>query len=110
MNATIVTPINAVAGTGVNGRVYGIIPSFATEAAAEAALGVKEVYWDEATKKVKSINRLANYTVATLPASPILGDSALVTDALAPVYGATVAGSGAIKQRVLFDGTNWICE
>lgn len=51
--------------------------------------------------------RLKSYTVATLLASPVQGDTALVTDALAPTFGATVVGSGAVKVPVYYDGTNW---
>ncbi len=51
--------------------------------------------------------RLKGYTVATLPAGT-QGDTAFVTDALAPTFGTTVAGSGAVVIPVFYDGTNWI--
>ncbi len=51
--------------------------------------------------------RSTGYTVATLPAG-VVGDRAHVTDALAPTYGATVAGSGAVITPVFYNGTNWI--
>jgi hypothetical protein len=47
-----------------------------------------------------------NYLVSTLPA-PTLGKRAVVTDALAPVFLATVAGGGAVKCPVFGDGTVW---
>jgi hypothetical protein len=50
--------------------------------------------------------RLKGYTVATLPAGTI-GDTAYVTDALAPTYNGIVTGGGAVKIRVFYDGTNW---
>ena len=52
---------------------------------------------------------LTNYTVATLPSAATSGKGArsFVTDALAPVFGATVAGSGAVAVPVYSDGTNW---
>lgn len=51
--------------------------------------------------------RLKAYTVATLPTG-IEGDTAYVTDALAPSYLVTVVGGGAIKTAVFFNGTNWV--
>lgn len=51
--------------------------------------------------------RLKGYTVATLPAGT-QGDTAFVTDALAPTFLATVVGGGAIKTPVFFDGANWV--
>jgi hypothetical protein len=55
------------------------------------------------------IPALTNYTVATLPSAATLGVGArsFVTDALAPVFGATVAGGGAVATPVYSDGTNW---
>jgi hypothetical protein len=49
------------------------------------------------------------YTVATLPVGTE-GWHAYVTDALGPVYLATVVGGGAVKCPVFFNGTNWICH
>ena len=52
---------------------------------------------------------LTNYTVATLPSAVTSGKGArsFVTDALAPVFGATVATGGATATPVYSDGTNW---
>ena len=47
------------------------------------------------------------YTVATLPAG-VVGMKAYVTDALAPSFGVTVAGSGAVTIPVFYNGANWI--
>jgi hypothetical protein len=47
------------------------------------------------------------YTVATLPAG-VVGMRAYVTDALAPSFGVTVAGSGAVTIPVFYNGANWI--
>ena len=49
------------------------------------------------------------YTVATLPAG-VLGDIAIVTDALSPVYTSTVVGGGTVVLKVWHNGTNWICN
>lgn len=50
-----------------------------------------------------------NYTVATLPSAATSGAGArtFATDALAPTFGATVAGGGAVFIPVYSDGTNW---
>jgi hypothetical protein len=52
---------------------------------------------------------LTVYTVATLPSAATSGAGArsFVSDALAPVFGATVASGGAVKIPVYSDGTNW---
>lgn len=50
---------------------------------------------------------LQGYTVATLPAGTV-GMTAYVTNALAPTFGATVVGGGAVTIQVFYDGTNWI--
>jgi hypothetical protein len=50
--------------------------------------------------------QLASFTVSTLPAGE-QGDVAYVTDALAPVWNATVVGGGTVKILVQYDGTNW---
>ena len=52
---------------------------------------------------------LTNYTVTTLPSAVTSGKGAraFVTDALAPVFGATVVTGGAVAVPVYSDGTNW---
>ena len=50
--------------------------------------------------------RLKNYTVGTLPAGT-LGDTAYVTDALAPAVGVAVAGGGAANAKVWYNGAVW---
>lgn len=56
---------------------------------------------------VNSTLGLFGYTVATLPAG-VVGDTAYVTDALAPAYGATAVGGGAIVLPVFYNGVAWI--
>lgn len=48
-------------------------------------------------------------TVASLPAPATAGAGAraMVSDATAPTFGATVAGAGAVVTPVYSDGTNW---
>jgi len=50
---------------------------------------------------------LKGYTVAGLPAGNT-GDTAYVTDALAPTFLTAVTGGGAIVSPVFYNGTNWI--
>jgi hypothetical protein len=52
--------------------------------------------------------RLKGYTVAGLPAGT-QGDTAFVTNALAPAYGVAVAGGGAVVVPVFYNGAAWIC-
>lgn len=47
-------------------------------------------------------------TVATLPAVPVAGSRAMVSDALAPAFGAPVAAGGAVTIPVFYDGAAWI--
>jgi hypothetical protein len=55
------------------------------------------------------IPALTNYTVATLPSAVTSGKGSrsFVTDALAPVFGSTVAAGGAVATPVYSDGTDW---
>jgi hypothetical protein len=50
--------------------------------------------------------RLPTSTVAALPAG-VAGQKAFVTNALAPAFGAAVAGGGAVGVPVYHDGVNW---
>ena len=52
---------------------------------------------------------LTNYTVAALPSAVTSGKGAraFVTDALTPIFGATVVTGGAVAVPVYSDGTNW---
>jgi hypothetical protein len=60
-----------------------------------------------ASLNVSGVVLTGGYTVATLPAG-VVGMRAYVTDALAPSFGVTVAGSGAVTIPVFYDGANWI--
>jgi hypothetical protein len=46
-------------------------------------------------------------TVATLPASPAVGERWLVTDAAAATFGATVVGGGSAVVPVYWDSAAW---
>ena len=51
--------------------------------------------------------KTGGYTVATLPTG-VTGARAYVTNALTPVFGATVVGGGSVTMPVFDNGTNWI--
>jgi len=53
--------------------------------------------------------KLKSYTVATLPTG-VQGDTAFVTDALAPSYLVTIVGGGSIVTPVFFNGTVWVAH
>lgn len=48
------------------------------------------------------------YTVASLPTTPVRGDRAYVTDALAPVFLQKVNAGGTVVCPVFFNGTDWV--
>lgn len=56
---------------------------------------------------VGSVRVSTALTVATLPATPLVGMVARVTDATAPVVGTTVTGGGAVAALCWYNGTNW---
>jgi hypothetical protein len=58
---------------------------------------------------VKVWRYVGSTTVGSLPsaATVLKGARSFVTDALAPVFGATVAAGGAVFTPVYSDGTNW---
>lgn len=107
-----------------NARIYGGRLGGGRDGASETqAVGVQgtgatptRVVGSDLTGNLTSAianNVLANgsngvsYTVATLPTGARAGDAAYVTDATATTFASTVAGGGANKVPVTFDGTNW---
>ena len=48
------------------------------------------------------------FAVAALPAAPPAGSTAFANNALAPAFGAAVAGGGAVFVPVYFNGAAWI--
>ena len=59
--------------------------------------------------KTFGVHQATTYTVATLPSASTsgVGARAFVTDALAPVFGATVVTGGAVATPVYSDSVNW---
>lgn len=95
--------LNAGRGAGWGGSFTISIDT--TLAATFGTTGLTQVGRVSASTYLKS----GTYTVATLPSASASGAGAktAVTDALAPTFGATVAGGGAVFSPVTSDGTNW---
>lgn len=55
------------------------------------------------------VARLKGYTVSTLPTGT-QGDTAFVTDALAPTFLVTIVGGGTVVTPVFYNGTNWVAN
>jgi Pectate lyase superfamily protein len=53
--------------------------------------------------------KLPVYTVATLPTA-VAGTLVYVSDALTPIYNATVTGGGAEGITVVYNGSTWTCH
>jgi len=53
--------------------------------------------------------RLKGYTVSTLPTG-VQGDTAYVTDALAPTFLGALVGGGAIVTPVFYNGSAWVAH
>jgi hypothetical protein len=88
--------------TGANNIVIG------TNAQASSATVSNEITIGNSTNTV--IRMPLNYgAVASLPSASTVGRGTrtFVTDALAPAFGVTVAGTGAVFTPVYSDGTNW---
>ena len=88
---------NYIYGTGMDGRGTTI-------SAGKVGFGIKAPAVElEVAGRIKTQAVL----VANLPAAGNAGARSFVTDALGPVFGAIVAGAGAVKIPVYDDGTNW---
>ena len=51
--------------------------------------------------------RYAAFAFANLPASPVAGMQAYITDSNTATWGATIAGGGANVVMAWYNGTNW---
>ncbi len=72
---------------------------------ARNAAGVVEV--NNGTAGNSGVLLLRGRTFANLPASPVAGMIATVTDSTTTTYGATISGGGSNKVLAWYDGTNW---
>ena len=65
----------------------------------------------DVTHNVKTVftytTQLKAVAIGSLPASPVLGMVAAVTDANTPIIGSTVAAGGSAKALVWYNGANW---
>jgi hypothetical protein len=88
----------------------GTTSSFPALTRAAAVLEVKLADNSARAQLYANTLRTDQTTVAALPAAATAGAGAraFVTDALAPAFGSTVAGSGAVSVPVYSDGSNWV--
>lgn len=56
----------------------------------------------------ESLFRAGPYTFATLPAKPLPGQQAFITDAVGTTFLGTVTGGGTISSPVFYNGTAWV--
>ena len=108
--------MQAQATTGIAGLIgWGTTPGTYTTALSEISAGIVGVGTGAAGStagqlRATSVATVA-LTVATLPATPIAGQRAFVTDSNAASYtagiGAIVAAGGTTACPVVYDGTNW---
>lgn len=80
----------------------------------EQFMNILRLYFNQLDNSTQQLTTDRNllysvYTVATLPSAVTSGKGArtFVSDALAPVFGATVVTGGAVATPVYSDGTNW---
>lgn len=72
---------------------------------AQQSAGVLEI--NNGTGGGAAAGKLNALTVATLPGTPAIGMFAVVSDALVPVIGNTVASGGSAKAFVWYNGAAW---
>jgi hypothetical protein len=70
---------------------------------------ILRLYFNQVQATLNQLASTTNYLVADLPSAVDSGSGAraFVSNALAPAFGATVVGGGAVKTPVYSDGTNW---
>lgn len=103
-------PSATIGLTAVNGSASTGIRSDGAPALSQAIVPTwTGVHTFAETPVMQKPVRLAGYTVGTLPAG-VIGDTAYVTDALAPTWGAVLVGGGAIVTRAFFNGAAWVAQ
>lgn len=109
LNSTVYSHVTASQLTGLTTGQNTAIHYHATDRDRANHTGTQtaSTISDLTTTLVEAI-RLKGYTVATLPAAPIQGDTAFVTDALAPAFLVAIAGGGAVVSPVFFNGAAWV--
>jgi hypothetical protein len=98
--------VSELVSLGIARLVNGTLQPYATYI---PLINSANVFLSPGTNVFTGPTRDGVYTVATLPAAgvSVAGDHAFVTDALAPVFGAAVAGGGAVKVPVYYTGAAW---
>jgi hypothetical protein len=64
-------------------------------------------YFDP-TVNINDYQKIAGYTVSTLPTGSATGSTVYVTDALSPTYLNALTGSGTVICPAFYNGTDWI--
>jgi hypothetical protein len=82
----------------------------ASDDAALARAAAKVVEINDGTAGHAGTLLLRGQTFASLPASPVAGMHATVTDSTTTTYGASIAGSGSNTVHAFYNGTNWVVD
>lgn len=111
---TVVTPFHAISTTeqfrlGYNVSNYS---SFTVGSTGSLTIGLTgttpRTTFSQGIDVLGTI-KLNGYTVATLPAG-VIGETAYVIDALAPIFLGIIAGGGSVVTPVFYNGANWIAQ
>lgn len=100
---TIVNIATAVTSSGVSNINIGTIASGTTNITIGSSTATSNT---TINGTLAGIVKQQTYTVATLPTGTA-GARSFVINALAPTFGATVVGGGAVGVPVYHDGTSW---
>lgn len=111
---TVVTPFHAISTTEQFRLGYNVLKysSFTVGSTGSLTIGLTgttpRTTFSQGIDVLGTI-KLNGYTVATLPAG-VIGETAYVTDALAPIFLGIIAGGGAVVTPVFYNGANWIAQ
>lgn len=109
--STSVTPSGTnfvVAGNAAEGYINGVTASYMSVSGAKIVSATSTGAAVTGTlSSTGPANLSGGYIVSTLPVGTI-GQRAYVTDALSPVWGSAVAGTGSVTVPVFRNATTWI--
>jgi hypothetical protein len=100
--------VNIANGASTTGRTKTVNIGTNGASGSTTVINIGTAY-SSSTPTITTLNGLIKqqtYTVANLPTGTS-GSRAFVTNALAPTFGAAVAGGGAVGVPVYHDGTSW---
>lgn len=110
LSAQIITASNTVSGNTVRANAFLFSADqdtfFVRFGPQRVGLGSQPSI-NDAVLEIGGIRKKA-YTVGTLPASPLLYDECLVTDALTPARDSPVVAGGAVVTGVRWVSPNWL--